>query len=66
MKTCSNQNMDNVSPQARYYWRHRDKILAKNAKKAKSLKYRKHRTEISKKSYYKRKEEKNARPENQI
>lgn len=52
--------------QRAYYWNHREQILAKNAEKAKNPEYRKHRTQISLKSYFKRKEEKNARPENQI
>lgn len=52
--------------QRAYYWRHRDKILKKRAKLAKKASYRKHRAQISLKSYYKRKEEKNARTENQI
>ena len=50
--------------QRAYYWNHREQILAKNAEKAKNPEYRKHRTQISLKSYFKRKEEKNARPEN--
>ncbi len=57
---------DKYKNQRAYYWRHRDKILKKHAKLAKSAKYRKHRVEISLKSYYKRKEEKNARTENEI
>lgn len=52
--------------QIMYYWNHREQILAKNAEKAKDPEYRKHRTQISLKSYYKRKEEKNDRTEDQI
>lgn len=58
MKSCSNQNTDNMYTQLRYYWKHRDEILAKNAEKSKDPEYRKHRTQISKKSYYKRKNRK--------
>lgn len=56
--------MANNTNQKAYYWRHRDEILAKLAKKRKNKAYRKHKAEISLKSYYKRKEEKNARTEN--
>lgn len=41
-----------------YYWRHREQILAKLAERAKDPEYKKHRADISKKSYHKRKEEK--------
>jgi hypothetical protein len=43
--------------QRAYYWRHREQILEKNAKKAKDPEYRTHRNNIAIKSYYKRKEE---------
>jgi len=43
--------------QRAYYWRHREKILKKNAEKAKDPEYRTHRAKIAIKSYRKRKEE---------
>jgi tripartite-type tricarboxylate transporter receptor subunit TctC len=52
--------------QLQYYQRHKKQILAKLKKLAKNPEWRKHRAQIALKSYYKRKEEKNARPENQI
>ena len=53
MKDCKNQKA--------YYWRNREKILARHAERAKDPEYKKHKSEISLKSYYKRKEEKNDR-----
>lgn len=52
--------------QLQYYQRHKKQILAKLKKLAKNPEWRKHRAQIALKSYYKRKEEKNARTENQI
>jgi len=51
-------DMDKMSKQIRYYWRHREQILKKNAKLAKDPEYRKKRQQIALKSYYKRKAEK--------
>ena len=52
--------------QRAYYWRHRQDILDKIAEKRKDPEYRKHRTQVSLKSYYKRKEKKNAGTENEV
>lgn len=49
-----------------YYWRHREDILAKLAEKRKDETYRKRKAAMSLKSYYKRKEEKNAGTKNQV
>ena len=49
--------------QINYYWRHREEILKKEAKKRKNPEYRKYKAKLSLKSYHKRKEEKNARTE---
>ena len=57
---------DKYKNQRKYYWEHREQILQKHAELAKDPEYRKHRVEISMKSYYKRKEEKYANTENQI
>lgn len=51
-------NMDNLTKQARYYWKHKDELQEKRKNLYKNPEYRKHRAEISLKSYYKRKEEK--------
>lgn len=53
--------MTDYTNQRAYYWRHREKILALRAERAKDPEYRKHKAQISLKSYYKRKEEKNER-----
>jgi hypothetical protein len=53
--------MKDYKNQRAYYWRHREKILALHAERAKDPEYKKHKAEISLKSYYKRKEEKNER-----
>ena len=49
-----------------YYWRHRENILAKLAEKRKDETYRKRKAAMSLKSYYKRKEEKNAGTKNKV
>lgn len=49
-----------------YYWRHREDILAKLAEKRKDETYRKRKAAMALKSYYKRKEEKNAGTKNQV
>lgn len=51
--------MTDYKNQRAYYWRHREKILAQHAELAKNPEYRKHKAQISLKSYYKRKSEKN-------
>lgn len=58
--------MTDYTNQKAYYWRHRKKILARHAERAKDPEYKKHRAEISLKSYYKRKEEKNARTKDKV
>lgn len=55
-----------MSKQAQYYWRHRDEILKKHAELAKNPEYLEHKRKISLKSYYKRKEEKNANTKNKV
>lgn len=52
--------------QRAYYWRHRKDILKKLKAKRADPEYHKRANEIALKSYYKRKEEKNARAENQV
>lgn len=58
--------MTNCKNQIAYYWRHREDILARHAERTKDPEYKKHRAEISLKSYYKRKEEKNARTKDKV
>lgn len=60
------KNNEIYKNQRAYYWRHRKDILKKLAEKRANPEYRKRANEIALRSYYKRKEEKNARPENQV
>lgn len=52
--------------QLQYYQRHKKQILAKLKKLAKNPEWRKHRAQIALKSYYKRKEEKMHKQNEQI
>lgn len=58
--------MEKYKNQKTYYWRHRDEILKKNAEKRKDPKEIEKRRKIALKSYYKRKEKKNAATENKV
>lgn len=60
------QNNELYKNQRAYYWRHRKDILKKLAAKRAEPEYHKRANEIALKSYYKRKEEKNAGTENQV
>lgn len=60
------QNNELYKNQRAYYWRHRKDILKKLAAKRADPEYHKRANEIALKSYYKRKEEKNAGTENQV
>ena len=65
-KNSQHRNLAKMSKQAQYYWRHRDEILKKHAELAKNPEYLEHKRKISLKSYYKRKEEKNANTKNKV